>query len=504
MTSASVTVTTAAELADAISAGAGEIVVQGTISGSPSITLPPGSTLRGGELVFTAKGVRLTRDNTLRDIVITTTPYEVAVYNDTSQPDTGTLVFENVTTVGQVLILADDATRTARVETRGLHVREADVRGRVEQPHGFGVDVLQGGVTLWNRQPDPSSSFTATLRDVSVGTEQAPVRGSGVFVAGYGDRDGKGAGGTFSADLIQTGMVVTDGGIAPGTPDKISGGVFVVSGATVDRVQNAGTVTTHGQNDMVLDNWGYVKEWVATAPVTSTGPSWIGFVNFGDIDRLEVQAPILTTGPGARGFNLYDGSLQEATFESIKTTGDGSIGIQVSKPLGTLTVHHDVETAGAEGMSLVKGVQVSLKAIAFSVKPGGTIAQVTIGGSLRTRGDGVVTLEVSEGGTVTELTVGGTVEALGAGSTKTSIEGDAPTSDPDATHDRRQGTPARHFPPGDHNPASRSRCGVRSKLSRNSRPLLPERHRSRACERRPPVPGVRRGSQSRRFRPSRG
>lgn len=228
-------------------------------------------------------------------------------------------------------------------------------------------------------------------------------------------------------DLIQTDTVVTDGGIAPGTGDKITGGVFVVSGATVDRVENAGPVTTHGQNDMVLDNWGYVKQWVATAQVTSTGPSGIGFVNFGDIDTLDVQAPILTTGPGARGFNLYDGSLKEASFHSIKTTGDGSIGIQVSKPLGSLIVHHDVETTGGEGMSLVKGVQVSLKATAFSVKPGGTIDSVTIGGSLRTRGDGVVTYEVDDGGTVKELTVGASIEALGAASTRTRIRGNSPT-----------------------------------------------------------------------------
>lgn len=426
MTATRITVANAAELADAIAAGSTEIVVAGTITGSPSITLPAGCALSGGELVFTAKGVRLTRDNTLRDITITTTPYEVAVYNDTSVVDAGTLTFENVTTVGQVLILAEAGTMHVRVETRGLHVKEADVRGRAEQPHGFGVDVLQGGVTLWNRQPDPSSRFTATLRGVSVGTDRTPVRGSGLFVAGYGDREGHGAGGTLTADLIQTDTIVTDGGIVPGTPDKITGGVFVVSGATVDRVENAGTVTTHGQNDMVLDNWGYVKKWVATAEITSTGPSGIGFVNFGDIDTLDVQAPILTTGPGARGFNLYDGSLKQASFHSITTTGDGSIGIQVSKPLGTLTVSHDVETTGGEGMSLVKGVQVSLKAAAFSVKAGGTIDEVTIGGSLRTRGDGVVTVEVDTGATVRSMTIGGTVDALGAGSVKARIEGDAP------------------------------------------------------------------------------
>ena len=404
-----VTVTTPTELADAISARAVEIVVEGTITVSPSITLPEGTTLRGGQLAFLAKGVRLTRNNALKDITITTTPYEVAVYNDTSVPDGGTFSFVNVTTVGQVYIIAEASTTSVHVETMGLHVKEADVRGRAEQPHGFGVDVLQGGLTLWNRQQDPSATFTATLRDISVGTDDTPVRGSGVFVAGYGDREGKLAGGVFVADLIETGKVVTHGGIAPGTPDKISGGVFVVSGATVDKVLNAGTVTTHGQNDMVLDNWGYVKEWIATAEVTSTGPSGIGFVNFGDIDKLDMQAPILTTGGGARGFNLYDGSLKEASFHSVRTAGDGSVGIQVSKPLGSLTVHRDVETTGGEttggeGTSLVKGVQMTLKAIAFSVKSGGTLESVTIGGSLRTRGDDVVTFEVDNGARISTLT----------------------------------------------------------------------------------------------------
>ena len=429
MTTGSVTVHDAAELAEAISSGAREIRVDGTITGSPSITLPEGTTLRGGELDFFAKGVRLTKDNTLRDITITTTPYEVAVYNDTSVADAGTFAFENVTTVGQVLIVAEGDTVKARVETDGLRVTDADVRGRAEQPHGYGVDVLQGGVTLWNRQKDPSSSFTATLRDVSVGTEETPVRGSGVFVAGCGDREGNLAGGAFTADLIETGKIVTDGGIAPGTPDKISGGVFVVSGASVDKVVNAGEVTTHGQNDMVLDNWGYVEEWVSTAEVRSTGPSGIGFVNFGDIDRLEMRAPVLTTGGGARGFNLYDGSLQEASFHSITTTGDGSVGIQVSRPMGSLTVHHDVRTTGGAGTSLVKGVQVTLKAVAFSVKDGGEIDAVTVGGALRTEGPGVVTFEVEDGGTIKALTLAGGIEATGAGSRATDVRGSVPSLD---------------------------------------------------------------------------
>ena len=424
MTEATV-VKSAAELAEAISAEAKEIVVDGTISGSPSITLPEGTTLRGGTLEFLAKGVRLTKDNTLEDVTITTTDYEVAVYNDTTITDAGTLTLNNVTTRGQVYLVAEDNLKKIRVETDGVTVLEADVRGRVEQPHGYGADVLQGAITLWNRQADPNSEFTATLKGLSVGTDETPVRGSGIFVAGFGDREGHLAGGALVADVVETGTVVTDGGIAPGTPDKISGGVFVVSGAKVKDVINNGTVTTHGQNDMVLDNWGDVETWRANAEIRSTGPSGIGFVNFGDIATLDVQAPVVTTGKGARGFNLYDGTLKQAAFDSIKTTGDGSIGIQVSKPMGALTVRGDVETTGGEGMSLVRGVQMTLKAIALSVKPGGEIDSVKIGGALRTHGDDVTTFEVLDGATIKSLSAP-TIEAHGQNSKVSVVAGNVP------------------------------------------------------------------------------
>nr|WP_162933234.1 hypothetical protein [Corynebacterium lactis] len=419
-------VTTAQELAAAVADGAQDIVIEGVIEGSPSITLPEGATLRGASegagLKFLAKGVRLTKDNTLRDITIETTDYEVAVYNDTTVDDAGVMRFDNVETVGQVYVVAEGAIKNIRVETDGLRVKAADVRGRVEQPHGYGVDVLQGGITFWNRQADKDAKFTATLKGLSAGTEETPVRGSGIFVGGYADREGHLTGGAFEADLVETGEVVIDGGIAPGTPDKITGGVFVVSGAKVKEVRNSGTVTTHGQNDMVLDNWGEVDQWIATADIRSTGPSGIGFVNFGDIRVIDIQAPIITEGKGARGFNLYDGSLDEGLFDSIKTTGDGSIGIQVSKPMNKLVVRGDVETTGGEGLSLVRGVQMTLKAIALSVKPGGVINSVEVGGALRTHGDGLTTFEVVEGGEIGTFSAG-SIEALGNGSIPEAVDG---------------------------------------------------------------------------------
>jgi hypothetical protein len=418
-----VRVSSAPELLDALET-ADEIEVDGTLAGMPMISLRPGVTLRGGTLRFGAKGVRLTSDNRLEDVTILAPDHEVAISNDTAVGDLGHLAMRNVMTRGQVLLLADGAVRAGHVDIEGLTVVSADVRGRPDRPHGFGVDALQGAFTLWNRQPDPAVRITARLTGISAGSVGAPVRGSGVFVAGHGDWAGKEDGGRVEAELLRTGPIVTDGGIELGTPDLISGGVFVVSGAHVEAVINDGPVTTMGPNDMALDNWGDVGTWTARAPVCSYGPSGIGFVQFGTLQRLDVQAPLTTHGLGARGFNVYDGSLASARFQSISTHADGAVGIQVSKDLPVLEITDSVTTFGGRGTSLVRGVQTQLTAIAVSVQPGGRIGRLTAGGSLTTHGDAVVTLDVE--GALGVITVQKGITASGAGSDAVRIAGDVP------------------------------------------------------------------------------
>ena len=58
------------------------------------MTLPPGTRLCGGELVFGSKGIRLTSDNTLEDTMVRTED-EVANLNDTSVEALGTLALRN-------------------------------------------------------------------------------------------------------------------------------------------------------------------------------------------------------------------------------------------------------------------------------------------------------------------------------------------------------------------------------------------------------------------------
>jgi uncharacterized protein (TIGR02246 family) len=315
-------------------------------------------------------GVRLSADNEVSGLGLITEPNRCALFNDTSVERLGRLRLHDLHVIGAVRLLARDKVRGGHVEAYGIDIIAADARGHDVRPQGYGVEVIAGAFTLWNQQADPAVVVTADLTGLSAGRAGAAVRGSGIFVGGAGD-----TGGRLLVRRLETGAVFSDGGIAPGTPDRISGGVFVVHGAIVDRVVNHEPVTTYGANDMVLDNWGTVDTWVAKQKIASHGPSGIGFVNFGAINRLEVEAAVETFGQGARGFNVYAGTVRHAVFDRIITHGDGAVGIQINQPVGEIIVRRGIETYGGVGDSLVKGVVTRLAATAFSVKPGRRGAQ---------------------------------------------------------------------------------------------------------------------------------
>jgi hypothetical protein len=376
-------------------AGVRHIHVLSTLADVPAFHLLPGQTLSGADKNTAIRfqpgsnGVTLMRDNCITQLTLVTDPDKAAICNDSSVDQLGRLVLQDLKVAGRVELLAQRSVRSGHVDVHGLDVEYADARGGKNRPKGFGVEVVPGAFTLWNQQPEASIAITADLTDISIGRAGAPVRGSGIFVSGAGD-----TGGRMIVHRLETGPVYSDGGIAAGTPDRISAGVFVVYGARVSRVCNKGPVTTYGSNDMVLDNWGSVDQWVAHESITSYGPSSIGFVNFGSLDTLVLHAPIETFGQGSRGFNVYAGTVRNAEFDRITTHADGAVGIQLSQPVGTITVHRGIETFGGIGDSLVKGVVVKLAAHALSIKPGGTVAVLRIDGGLRSHGMGVDPLDM--------------------------------------------------------------------------------------------------------------
>ena len=308
---------------------------------------------------------------------------------------------------GNLRLLATAEVRGGHVDAHDIHIIQADARGFNERPSGFGVEIVPGTFTIWNLQADPQSRITADLTGISLGRPGAPVRGSGVFVGGTP------GGGPIIVRRLETGEIHNDGGIAPGTADRISGGVFTVHGAWVDSVRNVGPVTTYGPNDMVLDNWGTVERWHAEGKITSYGPSGIGFVNFGDIGVLRIDGTIETFGPGARGFNVYAGTVRDAEFARVVTRADGAVGIQISQPVGRIVVRHGLETHGGIGNSLVKGVVMQLPATALSIKPGGSAREIMIEGGLLSHGKGIEPLELH--GQVDRFSVSGSLGPSGSG-----------------------------------------------------------------------------------------
>ena len=393
-----------------------------------AITLPAGFSLTGADkekciLSFNSSdGIGLTADNEVSNLTIQTNPNNRAIYTLSNHPDLGTLSLKNLTVTGQVQILTRAGTNKTVLVADEVDIVACDSRRYPEQPQKYGVNVYQGAFTVYNYNSDPNSVIHATLTNIRLGRKGAPVIGTGLFIGGFGDK-----GGWVIADTITTGAVYSNGMLPFGQPDMITASVFTLNGTKVKNIVHQGELTTYGVNDMVLDTWGAVENWTAEKPITSYGPSAIGFVNFGVVKTFEAKDKIETFGLGARGFNQYDGTVEEARFHSIITHGNGSIGIQVSKPVGSISVSKGIVTFGSEGQTLVKGVIMTLPADGLSVKPGGEIKQLNISGGITTHGAKVQSYHV-EGGVVHDLKINGDVEANGADSIAVAVtqEGQTP------------------------------------------------------------------------------
>jgi hypothetical protein len=383
------------------------ITVANDMAEVPSIRLAPGAALHGERNLRPAlhfvpgvDGICLSTNNVIADLDLFVSDDRCAICNDESVSSLGTLTIQGVHATGRVQILARENVRHGHVVVEGLDIVSADACGEKDRPHQYGVDVLQGAFTLWNMQNDQSVVITADLLDLSAGRLGAPVLGSGIFVSGAGE-----GGGRVEVQHLRTGSIYSDGRIESGTAGLISGGVFVAFATRVDLVENKGPVTTYGTNDMALDNWGVVDRWMSREKVTTFGPSGVGFVNFGTIGKLLVEAPIESFGQGARGFNVYAGTVRTADFDRIVTHADGAVGVQISQPVGTLFFRRGIETFGAVGDSLVKGVVMRLPATALGIKAGGSVESIRIEGGLRTHGKSVLPLE--QNGLVGTLSIEG-------------------------------------------------------------------------------------------------
>ncbi|MFV8064795.1 hypothetical protein ACMZ5S_10180 [Streptococcus pluranimalium] len=423
-----VTVSSAIELQEALIAKEPVIELTQSISLPTTIQLAKGQSLKASKkgTVFLSfvdgDGVGLSGDNALINLAIQTAPDKRAIYLNSTEVDLGTIHFDNLTVTGVVQALTRGNNKTLNLTIDGLDIVSADARHFTERPMKYGVVVHQGALTVYNFNPAEDSHITVTAENVSVGRPMAPVMGSGIFISGFSDETGR-----VTIEKLTTGDVYSNGMIPNGQPNLITGGIFIVYGAYAKEVISNGPVTTYGTNDMVLDVWGKVDNWIVKDKVTSYGTSGIGFVNFGSVGNFVAEQVVETFGNGARGFNQYDGTITEAHFNSIKTHGNGSIGMQFSKPVGKIIIDNNVSTTGSTGETLVKGVIKNLKADAISVLEGGEIEELLVNGNLQTKGDEVVSYHIN-GGTVKKFTLKGKLVASGQNAERVVIENGGQTA----------------------------------------------------------------------------
>lgn len=409
------------ELRKAIESGEKEIELLNTMSSPYSIKLKEGQKLFSNKenvlLSFIdSDGVGITKGNDISNLNIQT-PYDKrAIYIDSVEEDLGPVTLENLKVNGVVSLITRGENKNLDLKVNNLDIIAADARKYPEKPLKYGVAVHQGAFTLYNYNPKEGSKITASIENIKVGRENAPVLGSGIFISGFNDEKGP-----VEVSKLTTLDVYSNGMIPVGQPNLITGGIFIVYGAKALEIESLGKVVTYGTNDMVLDVWGSVNHWVLRDKGISYGPSGIGFVNFGTVDKFEALDKVETFGAGARGFNQYDGTVKEAFFDQVITHGDGSIGMQFSKPVGTITIDKEITTYGSVGETLVKGVIKNLHADAISVVEGGEIEHLVVNGDIKTLGNDVTSYHVNKG-VVKEMTLKGRIVTEGEGSKDVVIE----------------------------------------------------------------------------------
>lgn len=389
------------------------IELSASIVSPHDIFLQKGVSLRGQEgsqaiLSFSeGGGLGLSGDNSVINLTLISSPSARAIFLVVGQEEYGNIELKNLIVTGQVGLILRSGSIQANIVADNIRVAVCDSRAYSEQPQKYGVNVLQGAFTVYNFNGDPASKITTSLTNICVGAKNSPVIGSGIFISGFGD-----AGGFVEVEKLTTGAVYSHGLLTSGTADYITAGVFLVYGAHAKLIENMEEVVTYGINDMVLDNWGSVNNWICKKQILSYGASGIGFVNFGSVDCFTAEEEVITYGQGARGFNQYDGTVKNIRFKSITTHGNGSIGIQISKPIGSLVIDQNLETFGGVGGSLVKGVNLMLHALALSIKTGGVVDMIKVGGSIITHGERVDAYSV-DGGAVKSISVAKGIHALG-------------------------------------------------------------------------------------------
>ena len=172
------TINTFNDLVSAIQNGEKEITITRSILCNYSILLPEGVNLNGkpqenGELPLLSfqhsDGIGVSANNSVKNLNIDTPANHKAIFNTTVKQDLGTFTFENLLVKGQVSVITRVGVEKANIIIDNVDIHSADARHYLEQPQKYGVNVLQGALTIYNINPNADSIVSVAVSKVSRG-----------------------------------------------------------------------------------------------------------------------------------------------------------------------------------------------------------------------------------------------------------------------------------------------------------------------------------------------
>lgn len=325
-------VATTAEFLKAIQVENQEITLLNSLLIPQSIQLAPGVSITAtreklGFLSFPAgDGIGIQADNTIKNICIQTKADSRAIYLNSLQEDLGTITLKNLRITGQVQILLREHNHSLDLIMDSVDIVSADARLKMEKSIKNQLNMLQGALTIFNCSAFQDSKLTLSMEKISIGRHEAPVIGSGIFIADLNNSPGR-----VQVDLLSHNEIFSNSMIPNSSMQKSSGAICILEGVQVNEIISEGLLTTYGPHDHAIYNEGIIDRWILKEAVRSHGQGASGMINNGKINDFNAEDTFETYGAEASALILKGGHLVKGHFPALASYGKNSVTVFIAK-----------------------------------------------------------------------------------------------------------------------------------------------------------------------------
>lgn len=368
------------------------LILRNDLTDVPSVRLMPFQSISGefdGKKIKFQKGAEgfcLSKGNELKNLIIETDPDKRVIYQDQEMESMSTHHLSRLSVQGQISFIVGDKTKKGHIDASFVHVKHAATMQLLDRPNRFGVDMLQGAFTIWNKSEN-NCEIDVDISHFSCGGETTPINGSGLVIAGTEEQMGR-----VKVNVLSCGHIYTKGEIGKGVADLVGAGIAICYQTLVRHMNIYGRITCYGGNEMGIYNWGTIERASMTDRIETHGANGCGFINAGNIGKFNFMHDIETFGNGARGFYMFEGVVKEIHFNKVTTHGDAASGIQFDHYIDVMSISEGIEVFGNALNVLFADTVVKASADALSIKHGGTMRLLKVSGSLISHGKEVRTI----------------------------------------------------------------------------------------------------------------